>query len=108
MEGSAPNSRSRRVGEWYGAGSIIASAGSYAAFVLYGAWHWELVRLGRIDESDLTWRWRVVDSLKLLNVALGIVAVVLLLLALGRRSWIASLLALAMAMLCLWTVPLGT
>ena len=39
---------------------------------------------------------------------LSVIYVVLLLLAVGRRSWIASLLALAMAILCLWTVPLVT
>ena len=106
MERTAPDTRHKRIGRWFGAASIVASAGSYAAFVLYARWHWELVRLGRIDESDYTWHWRAVESLKLLNIALGLAAVVLLLLAAARRSWVASLLALGMAVLCLWTVPL--
>lgn len=102
------DNRRKRVGEWFGAGSIIASAASFGAFVLYGRWHWELVRLQQNGESVAAWRWRSVEALKLLNVAFGVVAVVLLVLALGRRSWIAGLLALAVATLCLWTVPLLT
>jgi len=104
METSDLCTRDRRVGEWYGAGSIIASAACYAAFVLSSSWHWELRRLRRSGESPPDWAWPVVNSLKLMNIGLALVAVVLLLLAVGKRSWIASFLAFAMAVLCLWTV----
>ena len=108
MNESVPDKRNQRIGRWFGAASIIASAGSYAAFVLYTDWHWELVRLQRSGESVSAWRWRAVDSLKLVNVGMAGVAVLLLLLAVARRAWVASLWAAVAAIFCLWTVPLIT
>ena len=71
-------------------------------------WHWELLRLQRSGEPHSVWGWRAVESLRLLNLALGVVAVVLLFLTFGKGSWIASLLAFAMAVLCHWTFALVT
>jgi hypothetical protein len=108
MRNQTPDKRGRRIGTWLGIASILASGAAFGAFVLYATWHWDLVRLQRAGEPVADWRWRIVDSLKLVNVVLALVAIILLLLAVRRRAWIAGLFALAAAVLCLWTVPLVT
>ena len=93
----------------WGIASVALSLASLAAFSLYCRWHWDLFWLrweGTLPPFWLT--WGLVDGLKLVSVLSAILGFGLAIRTLRRKRFVIGIVALALALLSLLTVPLVT